>query len=665
MRLVRQLLALGLTLCSAIHMSTVAAAAQTTQPQIVPIKIAVLSFQVAVSQTNEGKRALLDLEKVFAPQQAQLDAHSSEIETLKKQLQAGNWSAAERTVRQGVIDQKQKDLAQEADTDSNAFQAAVQKAYEAIAPKFSAVANEYAQQHGFTVLLDTSTQDSSILWALPSTDITEAVVHAYDAESAATPAKQGQSSSKASPPQAIPAKVALLDFQSAVLDTNEGKQAVQGVQTKFGPTKTRLDAQTAEIEALKKELQTGNWTDAQRAARLAIIDQKQKQLSQDTESAQSAYNDEIQDKFSVVAGKIVSQMQDYAARSGYNIVFVKTPSFDKLSNLLWTAPGIQPETLKAQLAASADLTSTMVEAYNSIPLPPPSPRPAPPQLAQAAQPARGITPEPISSAASTTPTVPIPHNYALIFATDDYAHWPHLTNPISDADAVNQTLASLYGFHVEEVRNPTDDQILRKLTEYLHRKFEPQDQLLIFFSGHGYFDPDLGKGFLVPTNALPVQDDIGHRSLLAHETIMDYVNRIPAKHVVLVLDACFAGTLDRKIADSGLRGDASSDPYAHASLPELLERKEPKRTRRYITSGGKDFVPDGLPGHHSPFISAFLVTLNQGADLKGYLTLNDIEQGLDTVKPEPRWGDIQDDNDPGADFLLLTPVAIAQLTTPN
>ena len=277
-------------------------------------------------------------------------------------------------------------------------------------------------------------------------------------------------------------------------------------------------------------------------------------------------------------------------------------------------------------------------------------------------PPRGLAPETPSQAAASA--VPIPHNYALIFATDDYAHWPHLTNPVSDADAVNQALTSLYAFHVEEVRNATDEQVLAKLTEYLHRKFEPQDQLLIMFSGHGYFDPDLGKGFLVPANGLLVKDDIGHRTLLAHETIMGYVNRIPAKHVVLVLDACFAGTLDRRIADSGLRGD-TSDVYAHATLPELLARKEPKRTRRYITSGGKDFVPDGLPGHHSPFISAFLVTLNQAADRKGYVTLDDIQQGLNTVNPEPRWGDIQDDNDPGADFLLLTPSTVAQLTKPN
>jgi hypothetical protein len=296
--------------------------------------------------------------------------------------------------------------------------------------------------------------------------------------------------------------------------------------------------------------------------------------------------------------------------------------------------------------------------------PAPAPLAAPPPSTSSA-PARGFSTDSNVPAAAPGGPAAIPHNYALIFATDDYATWPHLTNPISDADAVSNTLQALYNFKVDEIRNATDDQILAKLTEYLHRSFEPQDQLLIFFSGHGYFDPDLRKGFIVPANALLPKDDIGHRSLLAHDTIMDYVNRIPSQHVVLVVDACFAGTLDRRIADGGLRGDPSSDIYAHASLPDLLARKESKRTRRYITSGGKDFVPDGLPGHHSPFISAFLVTLNQGADRKGYVTLDDIQQGLDTVNPEPRWGDIQDDNDPGADFLLLTPTAVAQLVKPN
>jgi tetratricopeptide (TPR) repeat protein len=305
------------------------------------------------------------------------------------------------------------------------------------------------------------------------------------------------------------------------------------------------------------------------------------------------------------------------------------------------------------------LTSPRIEiASTPQPAAQPLPKPAsaPPELAADRGFAIVEQPKP-----PPKPSVPIPHNYALIFATDTYAHWPHLENPVSDADALNDTLTSLYGFQVDELKNPTEDQILRKLREYLSRRFDPQDQLMIVFSGHGYFDDDLGQGFIAPADALAVDDDLGHRTLLAHETIMNYVNRIPSKHVLLVIDACFAGTLDRRIADASLRGDAT-DVYVHATLPELLERKESKRTRRYFASGGKDFVPDGLPGHHSPFISAFLVALNQAADRKGYATLDDLQQGLNTVNPEPRWGDIEGDNDPGADFLLLTPAAIRQLS---
>jgi hypothetical protein len=293
----------------------------------------------------------------------------------------------------------------------------------------------------------------------------------------------------------------------------------------------------------------------------------------------------------------------------------------------------------------------------------PATAPVPAVSAATGTPSRGLAQEFPAGAASSAAPVAIPHNYALIFATDDYAHWPHLNNPISDAEAVNEALTSLYNFHVEEVRNPTADQILSKLTEYLHRKFEPQDQLLIVFSGHGYFDPDLKVGFLVPADGLLVQDDTIHRSLLSHESVKEYVDHISSQHVVLMMDACFSGTFDRRIADGGMRG-VPTDSYTHATLPELLARKEVKRTRRYFTSGGNEYVPDGRPGHHTPFISALLVTLNRAADNKGYATLNDIQQGFDTVEPEPRWGDISDDNDPSSDFLLLTPDAIAKLTAP-
>jgi tetratricopeptide (TPR) repeat protein len=324
----------------------------------------------------------------------------------------------------------------------------------------------------------------------------------------------------------------------------------------------------------------------------------------------------------------------------------------------------------APAASAAPAPVAQPAAVAPAPVVPPAPlaqsaavAPAAQAVAAAArviQPANAVVPL-AAAGPPVRPAVPIPHNYALIFATDSYAHWPALQNPVADADALNDALTTLYGFQVEEVKNPTGDQIVAKLREYLHRHFEVEDQLMIVFSGHGYFDADLGQGFLAPADALQVEDDLSRRTLLAHATVMSYVNRIPSTHVLLVIDACFAGTLDRKIADSGLRGDPS-DVYVHAALPELLERKETKRTRRYFASGGRDFVPDGLAGHHSPFMSAFLVALNRAADQKGYATLEDLQMGLSTVKPEPVWGPIQDEDEPGADFLLLTPAAARLLT---
>ena len=251
------------------------------------------------------------------------------------------------------------------------------------------------------------------------------------------------------------------------------------------------------------------------------------------------------------------------------------------------------------------------------------------------------------------PPIPIPHNYALIFSAGTYDHWPSLSNPIPDGDAIGEALKSLYSSQVEQIRNPTLEQIEGKLREYTHRVFKPEDQLVIYFAGHGYFDDDQNRGYLVPRDAPLLSEDASHRGLIQHDVILGFVERVPSRHIVLIIDACFAGTLDRRVRDAGLRGDF----YAPASLPERLLREESKRTRRYFTSGGKDFVPDGFPGHHSPFAAALLNTLEGAATENGYLTLNDLQQGLARVAgPEPRSGEMEG-NDASADFILLTPRA--------
>ena len=161
-----------------------AAAPQTTvAPQAIPAKVALIAFEQAVFSTNEGQIAVQTVQKKYEPKKAQLDSQSNEIDTLKKQAQTAPATSAdeERQARLRTIDTKEKALNRDVEDTTNAYQAELQEAYGKIAQKFSVTMKNFCQQSGFTLLLDVSNQqNSNVMWALQSTDITQAAVDAYN-----------------------------------------------------------------------------------------------------------------------------------------------------------------------------------------------------------------------------------------------------------------------------------------------------------------------------------------------------------------------------------------------------------------------------------------------------------------------------------------------------
>jgi hypothetical protein len=125
------------------------------------------------------------------------------------------------------------------------------------------------------------------------------------------------------------------------------------------------------------------------------------------------------------------------------------------------------------------------------------------------------------------------------------------------------------------------------------------------------------------------------------------VNSIPCRHILLVLDVCFSGTFDSKVASRG------QDPYEDLAPSTMLLQKMPLRTRRYLTSGGKVYVSDGRPGYHSPFARRFLEALRTYGGNDGVLTFSGILPFVEKVDPAPYWGEFGD-NQPGSEFFLLT-----------
>jgi outer membrane protein len=151
-------------------------------------KVAVINFQGAVGQTNEGQRNFGELQKKFDPKRAQLKAQSDEIDSLEKQLQAAGdkLSETERASRLKTIDDKKKALQRSGEDASNDFQQEMANTYQQLAEKVYGTLQTYAEQNGYTVVLDASSsqqQAPTVLWANKSTDITVAVIQAYNAKS--------------------------------------------------------------------------------------------------------------------------------------------------------------------------------------------------------------------------------------------------------------------------------------------------------------------------------------------------------------------------------------------------------------------------------------------------------------------------------------------------
>ena len=167
-----------------------AAAPASVAPQPIPAKIAIIEYEQVAAATNEGQRALQDLQKKYQPKKDQLNALATEIDTLQKQLQAApaTMTDEDRASRARAIDAKQKQYQRDGEDATNAFNADVQESIGKIAQKLGPVVIKYVQENGYTMLLDNNGQQQgglSVMWA-PGADISQAVVAAYNASSGVT-----------------------------------------------------------------------------------------------------------------------------------------------------------------------------------------------------------------------------------------------------------------------------------------------------------------------------------------------------------------------------------------------------------------------------------------------------------------------------------------------
>lgn len=146
------------------------------------MRIGIINMQQAILASNEGRRDFEALSKKFEPKQAELKSQNDEVEGLKKQLNTQGDKLNEQTRATLVknIETKQKSLQRSLEDAQGDFQQQQNEILNRIGGKMLEVLDKYAKDNGYGLILDVSNQNSPVLWAGASTDVTKAIVDQYN-----------------------------------------------------------------------------------------------------------------------------------------------------------------------------------------------------------------------------------------------------------------------------------------------------------------------------------------------------------------------------------------------------------------------------------------------------------------------------------------------------
>jgi len=185
--------------------ATWAQAAPAAAAAAAPVKsVGIINLRGAIGSTAEGKQASAELQSQFAPRSSEIDAMTKQINDLQQKLQAGQGKLSQEEETRLTAEGQR--LTQRLDRRRNDFQedatAAQQEVLERIGRKMVDVLDRYARENGFSVVLDTSGQNSPILYASNQVDVTQDIIRLYDQQ---YPVKTGAAPAAAKPATPKPA----------------------------------------------------------------------------------------------------------------------------------------------------------------------------------------------------------------------------------------------------------------------------------------------------------------------------------------------------------------------------------------------------------------------------------------------------------------------------
>ena len=238
--------------------------------------------------------------------------------------------------------------------------------------------------------------------------------------------------------------------------------------------------------------------------------------------------------------------------------------------------------------------------------------------------------------------------HAMVIGISDYEYWPKLPNATRDAKEVSEKLKK-FGFETKLVLDPTYREMKTALNELIYKVGNEENRAIIFYNaGHGETEALADKtkmGYVIPKDCPLLRDD--PMGFAAHAISMRDIEsaslRIQSKHVLMLFDSCFSGSLFALTR----------------AVPDDITEKSNLPVRQYITAGREDEqVPD-----KSMFKRSFLIGLDGDADLTGdgYVTGTELGMYLsDKVvnythrRQHPQYGKINNPDLDRGDFIFVS-----------
>ena len=192
--------------------------------------------------------------------------------------------------------------------------------------------------------------------------------------------------------------------------------------------------------------------------------------------------------------------------------------------------------------------------------------------------------------------------YALIIGNNNYEKLEDLDNAVNDAKDLEKVLKEKYGFKTTLLIDEKSDETENAIIKFTQNR-DKNDNILIYYAGHGELIKKQKRGYWLPTDAGSTQDS----KWLSNNNIKDLISSSDAKHILLVVDSCFSGSL--------MRGSGENKSVEKLT-PSAVERFKKLKTRLVMTSGGNEFVADGIGNSkNSVFAEPLIKALRDNNDV--------------------------------------------------